>query len=319
MIHAHKDIQERGLDLGQVLQCQRAFVELPFFEPFLDQFADRRFHALRRGVFNGAHRRFDRVGEHHDACLFRLRLRAGVAVVLLLDLIDLGLVLGVLGKLQCFLIEVVDPGGPVMHRDEIHHLLRQVVFPGKRHAVLDVRGNDERTHAGGELVVLAARALLVLDEVGRFFDLPDVMEIRSDTREDLVRPDRRCRGFGEAGHGHAVMIGARRLHSQHPQERMVEMRQLQKRQVGGHLEDSFQEDQQAVGQHRRHDGVHEREAQLLKDDGHGLETLEAERDNGKAKPRKMNPSERKICVRFFMSRTEYTERAPPTSDTSAIE
>ena len=143
MIDADKDAEERAADLRQVLHCQRTLIKLSFFKPLPDQLVDGLLEPLRGGIFDCPHRRFDRVGEHHDPCFLRARLGPRIPVVLFLDLIDLGFVGIVARQVHRLRVKIVHPGGAVVHGDEVDHLFREAVLTGERHAVLDVGRNDE--------------------------------------------------------------------------------------------------------------------------------------------------------------------------------
>jgi hypothetical protein len=85
---------------------------------------------------------------------------------------------------------------------------------------------------------------LVLDEVIGLEHLADVMVIGRDAAEQRVHPDRLGGRLGQRPDDDAVVVGSGGFHRQAPQQRVVEVRQLQEPDVGDDVEHRFQERQE---------------------------------------------------------------------------
>jgi len=81
-------------------------------------------------------------------------------------------------------------------RDDGHDLLGQAEGARLLGAELDVAADDGRGEARRQLVVLVV-ARLVLDEVLGLLDLPDVVVVGADAREEGVRADLPAGRLGE--------------------------------------------------------------------------------------------------------------------------
>ena len=222
---------------------------------------------MRGWIFDRADGGLDRVGEHHDPGFLGTRLRSRITVILLLDFIDLGLIGVVARQVHRLGVEEVHARCPVVHGDEIDHFFRQVVITCQGHAVLDMRGNNERTHAGSELVVTVPAPLLVFHEIGRFHHFPDVMKICAHPAEDLVGTHGGGGGLRQARQRHAVVVRPRGLFRQLAQEGMVEMHQLHQRKVGGDAKRFLEKYKEPVCQNGGDGSVDQTVGELFGDNG----------------------------------------------------
>ena len=125
-----------------------AAVQLPVQNDGVGDLADHVTQPIRRGLVHRPRRGLDGVGQHEDRRLSSLRLRSGVAKILLLDGAHRGVGVG-LGPL----VEEGHQLGSVMLRDDVHDLLRKSRLARHLDAVLDVGGDDQRGHRGREPIV----------------------------------------------------------------------------------------------------------------------------------------------------------------------
>ena len=171
-----------------------------------------------------ARRRLDAVGQHDDCRLRALWSRARIDV------------LGGVGRggvaLPRLVEKVRDRSRAVMLRDERLQRARKLVLRGERQPFLDVISNDLRARARAENVVRVASLRLILDEVLWSSNLADVVVVRADASEQRVRADRPTGCLGEIRHRDGVRVGARRLETQTLQQRTIQVRPFQQRQVG---------------------------------------------------------------------------------------
>ena len=138
--------------------------------------------------------------------------------------------------------------------DHVDHRARQVVADGQldavRHVLPDDRGRDARVL----LVVGIAAVSLVLREIRGVGGLADVVEERAGAREERVGADRVARVLGELGDDEGMVVGARGLELHPPQERVVEVGELEERDVRRALEERLEDRQEARRPRRRSGG-----------------------------------------------------------------
>ena len=105
------------------------------------------------------------------------------------------------------------------------------------HAVLRVRGQDQRAEHGREFLVRVRLAAGVLAEILRAADLADVVQIASDAGEQGIRADLRRSRFRHVADERAVVIGPGRLHRELPEQRLVLVGPFAQPQVRRHVEE----------------------------------------------------------------------------------
>ena len=133
--------------------------------------------------------------------------RAGVAVRLLADLVHVGVVL-----LLGLEVEVADQRVAVVLFDDLPDLGRAgVQLAGQLDAFLDVVDDDQRAHAGRQVLVDVELLVLVLDEVLGHLDLADVVVEGPGLDQQGVDADLLGRLLGQRGDDQRVVVGAGRL------------------------------------------------------------------------------------------------------------
>ena len=136
-----------------------------------------------------------------------------------------------------------------MFLNDIDDALVEFVFEREIDPFLHMRDNDQRAHRRGQILVRVALEVHVFGEIIGLHQFPDIVEIRADAAESGVRADRFRGGFGQVRDHQAVMIGARRFDGHAAQERMVQIRRFQPRNVGRDLEQRFEHRNHAADDH----------------------------------------------------------------------
>ena len=184
-----------------------------------------------------------------------MRLRAGVAEG---GFLDVGPLVGPgFGETRRLVEEVLDERGAVVLLDEVDERLGEVVFFRQVDAVLDVADDDEGAHGRGEMLVAAfAAGGDVLDEVLGLEHLADIVEVGSHADEKAVGADRFGGGFGDAGDGDRVVVGAGSAADEFLQERVRGIAELEEADVGHDAEQLFDERQAAGHEVTREQAPH---------------------------------------------------------------
>ena len=142
-------------------------------------------------------------------------------------------------------------------------------MPSRHVALEQLRGR-----LGVQLVVDVLAAGLVLDERGRVRELADVVVVGRDAGEQRRRaPIASAARLGEVPDHQGVVVRARRLDEQPPQERLGRVRELQQLEHGHDPEHGAQDRERADGRDRGAAGGHGRRADELED---ALDVLVAE-------------------------------------------
>src|SRR5665213_4111931 len=108
--------------------------------------------------------------------------------------------------------------------DECLDRARHSVFLGEINTVADVGTNYRCTCSRLQFVVRVSTTRLILHEVLRLAELANVVVIRPNPPEQSVGTDCVTRGLSKVRHRNRVRIGTRRLQTEPPQERLVEIR-----------------------------------------------------------------------------------------------
>lgn len=128
--------------------------------------------SVRLGALHG-------VGQHQHRRLAGGRFRARIAISLLVDFLAVRVSLRTLLRPT---EEVFDKRRAVVLADQVDDRLRQVVLPGEFHSLLHVGHDDQRAHRRHERLVAILLAL-ILDEVGGFQHLADIVEVGTHADE----------------------------------------------------------------------------------------------------------------------------------------
>ncbi len=104
------------------------------------------------------------------------------------------------------------------------------------------------------------------------------MIVGAHAREQPVGADRVGRGLGEARHAHGVCVGARRLEHEPPQQRAIEVRVLEQREIGRHARQALGEGEEEHRQHDRDERVDAAAERAAADLLRGPAQREAERE-----------------------------------------
>ena len=275
MHHVEESEAETGGQLFDVGQGERAFVEQSLVHFALDDLVDHVLDALGRGTIQTARGAFHRIGQTDNSALLGLRVRARITEVVLAhgrhilgaEVHDFSAEAGILGLLQGALVEETDERVAVVLADDIDHAVVQFVFQRQIDTFFDVRNDDERTHGWREVVVRIDAARHVLGEIFRLHEFADVVEIRANAADGGVRTDGFRAGFGEVGHGKAVMVGAGRFKRHALEQRMVEVGRFQPGDVRGDAENVLEHWENSADQDGRAHPYAEGGQGLPSDDG----------------------------------------------------
>ena len=237
MVEARQGLGELGLDAVELVQRQRALIELAISDARAHQPVDQGANPLGRGILQGAGRRFDRVGEHDDRRLPGLRLRTRIGKVPQVD-VEVRLLLSSLVQ------EVRDRLRAVVLADEVLDGGGQTRLLGQPESLPHVLLDHLRTSRRMQTVVGVPSARLILHEVLRLLRLADVVVIRAHPSEQCVGTDRRAGGLREVRHADRVRVRARGLLRELPEKRAIQVRELQQGLVGGDAREALQSGQQ---------------------------------------------------------------------------
>ena len=149
--------------------------------------------------------------------------------------------------------------------DHVDNRARKVVALRKLHAVRHVPLDDLRRDGRVLLAVGVARVAQVLREIGRVGGLSDVVEQRAGPRQERVGAYRVARVLRKLGDNEGVVVGARRLQLHPAQERVVEVGELEQRDVRRPLEESLQHGKEADDRDARQDAGQEARRHLPAD------------------------------------------------------
>ena len=256
MHHVEEGEAEAGGQLFDVGQGQRTLVEQAFVHFALDDFIDQILDALRSRALQAARGTLHGIGQTNDAAFLGLRIRSGITEIFLLHgrnilgtkVHDLAAEPRVLRLALGAVVKEAHRRVPVVLADDIDHQVVEFVFQSEVDAFLHVRNNDERTHGRREIVVRIDPAGRVLGEIFRLHHFADIVEVGADAANRRIRPDRFGAGFGEVGHGEAVMVSAGRFEGHALEQRVIEIGRLQPRNVRGDAENVLEHGQDAAHQ-----------------------------------------------------------------------
>src|SRR5579862_5587736 len=274
VVHPEELLDEGLLDRLEVAQREVALVELAVLEALRDDAVD---HAPDRRLVTRLQRSdggLDAVGQHDEGRLAALRLRPGVAEATGID--GLGGSTPLLGRetperrgglFPGLRGEVAHDRGPVVLRDEGDDRLRQARPVGDIDPVRDVLLEDLGRRLGIELVVDVLAAGLVLDERGRVRQLADVVVVGRDAGDQRIGADRLGRALGQVPDHQRVVVRARRLDEQPPEQGLGRVCQLEQLEHREQPEDVPEDGEAADGHHGRQARRDGRRADELDDAG----------------------------------------------------
>jgi hypothetical protein len=142
---------------------------------------------------------------------------------------------------QGSMIEKPDQRISVMLFDHVHDLAIHLVLDCHVNAVFDVRHDDESAHVRRKVVMRIMSFTDVFDEIGGFFHLPDIVKISTNPTHDGAGTDRLGRRLRERRNDETVMVGSRCLDRHLFEQGMVQVRQLDPRDIRGDAESRFHE------------------------------------------------------------------------------
>ena len=183
MEHRIERFDQTVLNEVQLLECDRAVIELPVVHSALGQFPNDALNSVRRWFAERAAGSLDRVSQHHDGCLNCLRLGAGVTEI------GFGRAVVLCSGLGCSVKEVFDQRRAVMLLNQVDDSSGEVMQASQLNSVLDVRNDHDRAHRGIEVVVFVLSTLLVLDEVFRLAHFANVVKVGPDAAEQAIGAD----------------------------------------------------------------------------------------------------------------------------------
>lgn len=157
-------------DLVQIPERQVRFIQLAVDENIVDDLLDQAPYPRRRGIVQDLRRSFHRIGEHDQRSLPTLGFGSEIAEILFIYGLH-----GWIFLLLCLAVEEGYEARPVMLPDDIEYPLRKPLLLCDLDTVLDVRREDQGTHARRQFLMPVVLGLLVLDEIFRFVDLSDVV------------------------------------------------------------------------------------------------------------------------------------------------
>ena len=224
VIESREDVRELLLDDAEVTVRELAVVEFAVVDSVLHEAVDQRPDALGARVREDARRGFHGVRQHRHTRLLALRLRAGVGEVARIHFRD-----ALLGAR--LLEEVADELRAVVLPNEILHDLGQARFLRHNKPVAHMVAQDLGALPRRETVVRVQPPRLVLDEILRTLELPDVVVVDPHAALERVGPDRLARRFDEVRHVDRVGVRAGRLARQPPQKRPVHVGEFEQRRL----------------------------------------------------------------------------------------
>ena len=198
MIECIEDAEQCIGNIVEIVQGQIAFVELSVRELMVDEFVNEDEDFIGALVWQRANGGFDHIGNHADTGFACLRSWPRIAIVFFLNAVLL---------FFCSLIEVFNSARTVVSGDEIHDILRQMIFSGDIESISFVGFEDEGTHIGFESVMRVVAAL-IFSEVLCILDLSDIVVIAADAGENSVCTDGLGCGFVERSYHNGVLISA---------------------------------------------------------------------------------------------------------------
>ena len=122
-----------------------------------------------------------------------------------------------------------------------------MVFHGEFRAVAHVAFDDQRGHLRRDVVVRIRSAGLIFREIFGLECFPDVVEKRGATAKRRVGADFVRRLLRVVGDHHAMVKRSRRDELEFPQQRVIEVRELNERDVRPRAENAFEHAQQPGG------------------------------------------------------------------------
>ena len=245
MVDGQQHLQERLFDLLEVPEGQVRVVQLPVLDACPEDLLDQRFQPLVRGFFERPTGGLHRVGQHENSRFLGVRFGAGITELRVRQV-------RVARLLHGLPVEVLDPGGAMVHGDEIQHFLGQPVLAADLQSFFHMAGDDQRAHARLEVLVRIHARPLVFHEVLGLDHLADVVIEGPDAHQQRMGSDGRRGRFGQIGHLERVVEGARRPQAQLLEQRPVGVRQLQQRQIGGDVEGPLEDPEQRIGHQHQH-------------------------------------------------------------------
>src|SRR5215471_1625276 len=239
MMNSGQNLDEAFCDYVQLSKGNIRLVQLTVVANSGDNHVDHVAELGRGGSFYGTSSSLDRVRDHDYGSLFSLGFRAGVPELLL----QCGRV-RIVSRLARLVIKELHESGSVMLRYDRDNPGRQFIGPGKLYALLDVVGKHQGRHEWTQSVMAIAHVGLVLDEVGGANHLSYVVIITSYAGEQGVGSYGLSGSFGEEPHHNRMMIGAGGALSQLPEQRQIEVRELEEFDVSRYAERPFENGQQ---------------------------------------------------------------------------
>ena len=206
--------------------------------PFSDSTADDITHELLNFLgcrfLEAARGAFDGVRETNDATLFVLRLRPAVSKTLLAYVRDVFLpnvhdftaFPGIPLLLNGSFVKVSDQRCSMVLLNDIDDPLIQAVFERQIHTLFNMRDDDQSAHGGSKVIVWIFIADNVLGEIIGFYQLADIMKIRTRAAHRAVGPYLVGGHFRQVGDDIAMMPCTRGFQTEPEQQRMIAVRHL---------------------------------------------------------------------------------------------
>src|SRR5215813_3315387 len=194
MIDGGQRVDHRFTNCGDFTQREITFVELAVANNRVNNLENNGADIVRVRMGQRASCCLARIGEHHDRCFLRLRLRTRITEFFrVYHFARLSLGLG-------FAQEEMKRPSAVMLGNEITNLFWQTEFLSEFRSVSDMADYDFRALQWAQVVVWIV-ALLVFNKMVRRCQLADIVIKRADTSQQGASANRSTRFFGELAYG----------------------------------------------------------------------------------------------------------------------
>ena len=241
VVYAGQHIDECGFGRGDVLEREIRIAETSFLELVVDdvvhQLGDVLFRLFRQCSGGG----FDGVRHHHHRAFPGYRVGTVVGEQ---GFIDFSVWVLVFERV----VEIPHFAFPVVGADEVHDVLRQVVFLCQFDALVDVVDDALCAFVEIAFVVRIHPAALVFDEENRVVGFADVVVEGSRPDQQGIAPDAVDGFLRQVGNHQGVLKGAGCFLRQAPQCRMVGIGELKQGDVRSVAEYLFKDIDDRVGQ-----------------------------------------------------------------------
>jgi hypothetical protein len=181
--HVGQGKDEGSLDPGQFGNGQLASVELTVPQAGQDDIVDEALYVAWAGFLHGARSGFHGIGEAYDAGFSGRWAWSRGAKIPFIDLflsVCGGLILGFKGEFELgpgLMVEIGEQAGAVVFAYNAENRIGELVEYGQAEALLDMRGDDQRTHAGRQVIVGISLVHDVFGKERGFHELADIVEV----------------------------------------------------------------------------------------------------------------------------------------------